>query len=80
MIPPKVPSYVRLRYYQYEVTFGLYMMTLPEKFVFNTIVFGILALLSYGIFFGLQPVIVRSICRLVWYTNSNYEGVEEICN
>jgi len=78
-IPAKVSNYVRLRYYQYEVTFGLYMLTLGEKFVLNTIVCSILALLFYGILFGLQPFIIRLICQLVWYITGTHQGAEEIC-
>jgi len=78
-VPSKISNYLRLRYYQYEVTFGLYMLTPGEKFVLNTIVFGILALLSYGILFGLQPFIVRVICQLVWYITGTNQGLEEVC-
>jgi len=74
-----VSNYVRLRYYQYEVTFGLYMLTSGEKAVLNTIVLGILAALSYGIFFGLQPFLVGLICRIVWYMTGTYEGLGESC-
>lgn len=78
-IPTKVSNYVRLRYYTYEVTFGLYMMTPGEKVVLNTIMLGILALLCYGLFFGLQPFLIRMICRLVWYITGAYEGLEQVC-
>jgi len=78
-IPTKISHYVRLRYYQYEVTFGLYMMTPVEKYVLNTIIFGIMALLSYGLFLGLQPFLVRIICRLIWYITGTNEGVEQVC-
>lgn len=74
-----VSNYVRLRYYQYEVTFGLYMLTSGEKVVLNTIVFGILAALSYGLFFGLQPFLVGLICRIAWYMTGTHEGLEEVC-
>lgn len=78
-IPSKVSSYVRLRYYQYEVTFGLYVMTPCEKIILNTIVFSILAALSCGICIGLQPFMIRSVCQLVWYIFGSYEGVGEVC-
>jgi len=74
-----VSNYVRLRYYQYEVTFGLYMLTSGEKVVLNTIVFGILATLSYALLFGLQPFLVGLICRFVWYMTGTHEGLEEVC-
>lgn len=36
---------IRLRYYQYEVTFSPYVMTPGEKFVLNTIVVVFLTLM-----------------------------------
>lgn len=79
LVPAKVTSYLRLRYYQYEVTFGLYLMTPTEKFVVNTIVLSILTALLYGVYSGLQPFLVRMICRLAWYLTGSHEGVEELC-
>jgi len=78
-MPSKVSNYVRLRYYQYEVTFGLYMMTSREKFVLNALVIGVLAALFYGVCFGFSRFVIRSLCRLVWHLFGSYEGVEEIC-
>ena len=78
-VPAKVTNYLHLRYYQYEVTFGLYMLTMREKLVLNTIILGILAALIYGICFGLQPFVVRIVCRFVWYLTGTFRGVEEIC-
>lgn len=78
-VPDKVTNYFRLKYYQYEVTFGLYVMTPMEKLVLNTIVGTIIALLLYGILFGLQPFLVRTVCRMIWYISGSYEGVEDIC-
>lgn len=37
-------KYLALKYYQYEVTYGLYVMTLGEKLVVNSIVVGLLSL------------------------------------
>lgn len=79
-IPPKISDYFRLKYYQYEVTFGLYIMTFREKAIINMIVISVLAALFYGILFGLQPLIIRSLCRFVWYTNGSLDGVQDICN
>lgn len=78
-IPPKISNYFRLKYYQYEVTFGLYMMSYEEKVIINTLVITILAALLFGIFFGLQPLIIGCLCRFVWYTNGSLDGVEDIC-
>ena len=79
LIPTKVSNYVHLRYYQYEVTFGLYMMTPGEKVVFNTILLGILAAIACGLFFGLQPFLVKLVCQMLWYMSGTHGGFEEVC-
>ena len=78
-LPAAASNYLRLRYYQYEVTFGLYMLTYREKCIFNMILFSICAALMYGICFSLQPLLVWSLCRLVWYMNGSLDGVQDIC-
>lgn len=78
-LPSSVTNYLRLKYYQYEVTYGLYVMTFEEKVIINTIVVCVLSALMYGLFFGLQPFILRSLCQIVWYTNGSLDGVEDIC-
>lgn len=78
-VPAKFDNFVRLRYYQYEVTFGLYVMEPMEKLIFNTIVLGIFATLLFGLYFGLQSFLVRSICKLLWYLTGSHEGVEDLC-
>ena len=78
-IPAKISDYLRLKYYQYEVTYGLYVMTFEEKLIVNTFVFCVLTTIFYGVFFGLQPFLVRSLCRFVWYTNGSLDGVQDLC-
>ena len=78
-IPSKITNYLRLRYYQYEVTFGLYMLTPGEKVVLNTIICLLAMVLLYGICIGLQPLVVRTLCRLIWYITGTLEGVEDVC-
>lgn len=79
-VPQKATDYFRLKYYQYEVTFGLYVMTPTEKLIINTFVCTIMALLLYGILFSLQPLLVRTICRMIWCISGSYDGVEDICS
>lgn len=79
-VPEKVRNYFHLKYYQYEVTLGLYVMDPMEKLVVNTIVFTILSLLLYGVIFGLKPLLIRTICRMIWCMSGSYEGVEDICS
>lgn len=78
-VPSAIASYFSLRYYQYEVTFGLYVMTPAEKLVLNSLVVCTLAALFYGVCFGLQPVLIRSLCRLAWYVTGTHDGIEDIC-
>ncbi|KAJ9501465.1 hypothetical protein H2202_003259 [Exophiala xenobiotica] len=59
-MPSKVSNYLRLRYYQYEVTFGLYMLTPTEKVVFNAVILAAFAAFSYALFWGFEPFIRRS--------------------
>lgn len=79
-VPEKVTNYLQLKNYQYEVTFGLYMMTPTEKWILNSIICTIMALLLYGILFGLQPLLIRTVCRMIWCMSGSYDGVEDICS
>lgn len=75
----RVSNYLRLRYYQYEVTFGLYVMTATEKFVLNTIILAIFGALFYALFVGLEPFVVRMFCRMLYYITGSFSGAEELC-
>ncbi|KAJ5723967.1 hypothetical protein N7488_002002 [Penicillium malachiteum] len=57
---------VRLEYYRYEVTFGLYVMTPSEKFVANTIVLVILTLLLWALVVYFPSLLYNKLSRLVW--------------
>ncbi|KIW99971.1 uncharacterized protein Z518_10899 [Rhinocladiella mackenziei CBS 650.93] len=78
-MPVKVSNYLRLRYYQYEVTFGLYVMTRAEKFVFNTIILTIFAALLYALFWGFQPFIINTLCRMIYYITGSFSSAPELC-
>ncbi|KAL6244120.1 hypothetical protein RBB50_008990 [Rhinocladiella similis] len=78
-VPAKVSNYLRLRYYQYEVTFGLYVMTPTEKLVFNTIVLAAFAFLVYALLWGFEPFVVNSLCRVVYYLTGSYSNAPELC-
>jgi len=72
-------DYLRLRYYQYEVTFGLYMMTPVEKVILNTIFLIILGGLMYGLWFGLKGFLVNLLCRSVYYITGSVESAMGLC-
>ncbi|KAJ6096096.1 hypothetical protein N7486_006842 [Penicillium sp. IBT 16267x] len=57
---------VRLGYYRYEVTFGLYVMTRSEKCVANTIVLTVLGLLLWALAFYFPSILYHKLTRLVW--------------
>lgn len=46
-------------YYQYEVTFALYVMTPAEKLITNTIVLGLIILLAFGVFALIPRVVIK---------------------
>ncbi|KAJ5585044.1 uncharacterized protein N7459_004844 [Penicillium hispanicum] len=57
---------VRLEYYRYEVTFGLYVMTPSEKCVANTFVFVVLTLLLWASLLYFPSLLYQKLSRLVW--------------
>ncbi|KAL4912465.1 hypothetical protein BDW62DRAFT_19137 [Aspergillus aurantiobrunneus] len=57
---------VRLEYYRYEVTFGLYVMTPAEKLVANTFVFVVLSLLFWALLVYFPALLYQKLSRLVW--------------
>jgi hypothetical protein len=79
-VPAKVSNYFRLRYYQYEVTFGLYVMTPAEKLVFNSIILFALCALLYALFYGLEPFVVNSVCRLLYYVTGSTSSAAQLCS
>jgi hypothetical protein len=78
-IPAKLSNYLQVRYYQYEVTFGLYMMTPPEKVILNTILFTILAGILYGLYIGLEPFVVDTVCKMIYYITGSLTSAPALC-
>jgi small-conductance mechanosensitive channel len=78
-MPAKVSNYLRLRYYQYEVTFGVYFMTPTEKYVFNLIVLTAFTALLYALFFGFQPFVINTLCRSIYYITGSTSSSHEMC-
>ncbi|OCT44814.1 hypothetical protein CLCR_06416 [Cladophialophora carrionii] len=79
-MPAKVSNYLRLRYYQYEVTFGLYVMTPTEKVVFNSIILSVFCALLYALFYGFRPFIVNTLCRVLYYVTGSMSGAPQLCS
>ncbi|KAJ5166406.1 uncharacterized protein N7482_005187 [Penicillium canariense] len=58
--------WVRLKIYQYEVTFAIYMLTPTEKFIFNSLILTLLTMIATGIYIYL-PDHIRSIYGHLYY-------------
>jgi len=78
-IPAKLSNYLQVRYYQYEVTFGLYVMTPTEKIILNTILFTILAGILYAFYIGLERFVVDTVCKLVYYITGSITSAPVLC-
>ncbi|KAE8150681.1 hypothetical protein BDV25DRAFT_129365 [Aspergillus avenaceus] len=57
---------VRLEYYRYEVTFGLYVMTPAEKLVANSFVMVVLSLLFWALLLYFPALLYQKLTRMVW--------------
>ena len=78
-VSTKLSNYVRLRYYQYEVTFGLYMLNGTEKLALNTIFLVVASALLYGLYWGLQPFVVRLVCSIVYHITGSLATSSDLC-
>lgn len=62
----RVVERVRLEYYRYEVTIGVYCMTWGEKWIFNSFVVFVLLLLVWALFFYFPSLLFHKVKRLGW--------------
>ncbi|KAF7717668.1 Uncharacterized protein PECH_002952 [Penicillium ucsense] len=58
--------WVRLKIYQYEVTFAIYMLTPAEKFIFNSLLLTLVTMIATGIYIYL-PDHLRAIYGHLYY-------------
>ncbi|KAH1277239.1 hypothetical protein KXW98_000046 [Aspergillus fumigatus] len=56
----------RLKVYQYEVTFAIYMLTPTEKFIFNVLLLTLITMIVTGVYVYL-PDHLRSIYGHLYY-------------
>jgi hypothetical protein len=75
----KLSKELQLRYYQYEVTFGLYMLNTREKLVLNSIVLVLLSAIIYAFCWGVQPYLINMICKAVYYITGSFTVAGEMC-
>ncbi|KAI5924275.1 hypothetical protein F4810DRAFT_134082 [Camillea tinctor] len=67
--------WLRLKQYQIEVTFGVYMFTPTEKFTFWSVVFLLTALTTIAIILYLPQHILFIINRAWFYVNGGDSGI-----
>ena len=66
--------FLRVEYYRYEVTFGLYVMTATEKIVANTFVITSLLLLCWALWLYFPSLIFRKFIHFVWLLTGHEGG------
>ncbi|EKV12230.1 Small subunit of serine palmitoyltransferase-like [Penicillium digitatum] len=59
--------WMRLKVYQYEVTFSLYMLTPIEKLIFNTLLLGLVTMIAMGTYIYLPDHLRAIYGRLYYY-------------
>lgn len=62
----RVVDRLRLGYYRYEVTFGLYVMTPSEKCVANSFVVVVLSLLLWALLLYFPSLLFNKLIRVEW--------------
>lgn len=65
--------YAQLAYYRYEVNTGMYVMSPGEKFVYNMILFSLLALLFSAVYYYLPRTTIIGLQRLAYYFTGHYK-------
>lgn len=68
----KIRQSISRRYYQYEVTWGLYILTPGEKFVIYSIVFIMVSLMAYTI---TNVAMLQQAVRFIIYSGSALVGM-----
>ncbi|KAI2623353.1 hypothetical protein GGR54DRAFT_49419 [Hypoxylon sp. NC1633] len=67
--------WLRLKQYQIEVTFGVYMFTPTEKFIFWSVVFLLCSLVMIATILYLPQHVLFIISRAWFYVNGGDSGV-----
>ncbi|KAH8695092.1 hypothetical protein BGW36DRAFT_428980 [Talaromyces proteolyticus] len=69
--------WLRLKNYQYEVTFALYMLTPTEKFIFNSLVISLLTLLITAAYVYLPNHVASIYGHLVYYLTADVSMIQD---
>lgn len=72
-------EHLRVAYYRYEVTYGLYVMSPGEKLVTNTFVLVCLSLLGWALFWYFPALLYAKMGRLGWILTGR-DGVDAVGN
>ncbi|KAF2640913.1 hypothetical protein P280DRAFT_375496, partial [Massarina eburnea CBS 473.64] len=67
LYPSSLLRWLRLKRYQYEVTFSLYMLTSTEKFILNSLLFLLLSLFIIAASLYLPEHILLIANRMFYY-------------
>ncbi|KAI8965733.1 hypothetical protein F5Y11DRAFT_278842 [Daldinia sp. FL1419] len=71
----RLGRWLRLKQYQIEVTFGVYMFTSAERFIFWSIVFLLCSLLTIAVVLYLPQHLLFIISRAWFYVNGGESSV-----
>lgn len=71
MAATAIRDWAALRYYQYELTLGLYMLYPLERAVFNSFVLLFSAFLLYWVICNLPDYVVYLVSRSQFYLTSS---------
>lgn len=63
-------DHTKIAYYQYEVTFPLYVMSPGEKLAFNSFMLMFLSLLIFTVVTYLPPLVLLASRELLWLGKS----------
>ncbi|KAJ5894660.1 hypothetical protein N7495_006351 [Penicillium taxi] len=73
----RIVDRVRLEYYRYEVTFGLYVLTPNEKWVANTFVIVVLGLLLWGMLY-FPALLFDKLGNFAWVLTGQTHTSEQV--
>ncbi|EED19312.1 conserved hypothetical protein [Talaromyces stipitatus ATCC 10500] len=69
--------WLRLKIYQYEVTFALYMLTPTEKFIFNSLVLAFLSLFITAAYIYLPDHVASIYGHVHYYFTADVSMIKE---
>lgn len=72
--PQRFGRWLRLKQYQIEVTFGVYMFTPTEKFIFWSVVFLLCSLMTIATVLYLPQHVLFILSRAWFYVNGGDSG------